>query len=296
MKNDKKSLIAQAEQEMLDWPTRGISGYVRLMTDYLRLSPTYELARRFRNGDLSSAEKRLLPADFDLVLKTYDDFGDVNQSSFDNWWRSTGIYLYGSEFVKPSVRKIAEIEQDQAYELEFSRALVQYFKTARVQEGNGSALILAVPLGMKKQQALREIGKLIDGAGVIAAPIGVKKLARPVKAKRFRLDPLIRGYYLLRSRATESKLELWRLGVMYKISPRNAKGLDVNAKRLSSHTADQRIRMASLTSRALKKAQYVCENAARGKFLCSESIELPEFDYDAIGRRFTDYRRRYLWR
>lgn len=294
MKNNTKSLNAQAEQEMLDWPTRGIQSRVRLMTDYLRLSPTYELARKFRNSDLSSAEKKLLPADFDLVLKTYDDFGDVNQRSFDSWWQSTGISLYGSEFVKPSVRKIAGIEQDQAYGSEFSRALVQYFKTDRAHEGNGPTLILAVPLGMKKQQALREIAKLIDDAGVIAAPIGVKKLARPDEAERFRLDPLIRGYYLLRSRATESKLELWRLGVMYKISPKNAKGLDINAKRLSSHTADQRIRMASLTSRALRKAQYVCENAARGKFLCSDSIELPEFDYEDIGRRFKTYWVRYL--
>lgn len=235
-----------------------------------------------------------MPDDFDLVLKTYDDYGDVNQSSFDNWWLRTGISLYGSEFVKPSVRKIVEIEQDQAYESDFSRALVHFFKTDRVQEGNGPALILAVPLGVNKQQALREIAKLIDDAGVIAAPIGVKKLARPIGAKRFRFDPLIRGYYLLRSRATESKLELWRLGVIYKISPKNAKGLDVNAKRLTEHSADQRITMASLTSRALKKAQYVCENAARGRFLCSDPIEFPTFDYDDIGLRFKTYLQRHL--
>lgn len=294
MKNNTHSLIAQAEQEMKDWPTRGMHGRVRMMTNYLRLSPTYELARKYRSGDLSSAEKRLLPADFDLVLKTYDEYGDVTQCNFADWWLSTGISLFGSEFVKPSVKKIADIEQDQAYESEFSRALVKYFKTDRVQEGNGPALILAVPLGMKKQQALREIAKLIDDSGVTVAPIGVKKLARPLEAERFHLLPLVYGYFLLLSRIMNPKLELWRLGVKHQISPRNAEGLDVNAKRLSSNTADQRIRMASLTSRALKKAKYVCENAARGKFLCTDSIELPEFDYEDIGRRFTDYWVRYL--
>jgi hypothetical protein len=284
----------QVEQDLKDWPTEGIRGRVRLMMDYLRLSPTYELARRSRNGDLSSSEGLLLPSDFDLVLKTYDEYGDINQSSFDDWWLSTGISLYGSEFVKPSVKKIADIEQDQAYEARFSRALVDFFKTDRVQEGNGPTLILAVPLGMKKQQALREIAKLIDDAGVSAAPIGVKKLARPHEGERFRLFPLIRGYLLLRGRVMNPKLELWRRGVKHKVSPRTAEGLDINAKQLDPLSADQRIKMAILTSRALKKAKCVCENAARGKFLSSDPIELPEFDYEDIGHRLKAYWVRYL--
>jgi len=39
------------------------------MLKYLRLSPTYELARKARTSNLTSKEKKLLPKDFEQVLK-----------------------------------------------------------------------------------------------------------------------------------------------------------------------------------------------------------------------------------
>ena len=44
--------------------------------EFLRLSPSYQLAHRVRTGErLTAADKMRLPADFDRVLKVYDDFG-----------------------------------------------------------------------------------------------------------------------------------------------------------------------------------------------------------------------------
>jgi hypothetical protein len=43
--------------------------------------------------------------------------------------------------------------------------------------------------------------------------------------------------------------------------------------------------MNILTSRALKKAHYISENAARGRFPDSKPIVLPEFNYEDIYRR-----------
>jgi hypothetical protein len=282
MKIDKKYLQRRSIER--NRPTYGLQGYVRLMVDYLRLSPTYELARKSRNGELSSAEKRLLPPDFDLVLKTYDEFGDVSPYNFEDWWRSTGRRLYVGEFERPVVRKIVEIEQDASYEPAFSRALVNFFKTDRVQEGNGPNLILAVPLAMNKQQTMRQISKLIDDTG-IKAPIKSKSTARPLAALRLRSAPLIRGLRLLTTKARDPSLELWRLGLRAKISPKYAEELDFHDRRSNPGTVDARIQMASLTSRALKKAKYVCENAARGKFPSSDPIKLPVFVYEDIARR-----------
>ena len=64
-----------------------------------------------------------------------------------------------------------------------------------------------------------------------------------------------------------------------------AEGLDINAKKASAKTVDQRNNMTVLTSRALKKAQYIAENAARGKFPDPKPIALPEFDYADIYKR-----------
>jgi hypothetical protein len=264
--------------------TVGVKGYVRLMVDYLRLSPTYELARKSRNGELSSAEKRLLPPDFDLVLKTYDEFGDVSPRTFEDWWRRTGQRLYIGEFDRPVVRKIAEIEQDASYEPAYSRALVNFFKTDRAREGNRPALILAVPLGSNKAHTMRQISNIIDEAG-IKVPTRSKGSSRTLAAIRLHSAPLIRGLKLLTAKARDPSLELWRLGLIAQVSPTYDHELDFDDRRSNPDTVDARIQMASLTSRALKKAKYVCENAARGKFPSSDPIKLPVFVYKDIARR-----------
>lgn len=63
------------------------------------------------------------------------------------------------------------------------------------------------------------------------------------------------------------------------MSPTNAIGLDMNSKKSNAKTVDQRNNMTVLTSRALKKAKYVAENAARGRFPDPKPIPLPEFDF-----------------
>lgn len=271
-------------KSMKDWPTKGIQGYVMLMFEYLRLSPSYELARKARMGKLTPKERQLLPDDFNLVLKTYDEYGDVSKISFANWWASTGINLYGSEYIKPQVRQIANIEKNEEYEPGFAKALEQYFKSFRKHEGSGRALILAIPLGMPKRAILKEVTGMINKTGVTAPP-KAQKAKRSLTAKRLRSAPLFIGLNLLWAKAQNPDWVNWRLGVAAKVSPTNAAGLDLNAKKASAKTVDQRNNMTVLTSRALKKAQYIAENAARGRFPEPKPINLPEFDYADIYRR-----------
>ena len=271
-------------KSMKDWATKGIQGYVMLMFEYLRLSPSYELARKARTGKLTATQKRMLPDDFNLVLKTYDEYGDVSKISFANWWASTGINLYGSEYIKPQVRQIANIEKNEEYEPGFAKSLEQYFKTFRKQEGSGRALILAIPLGMPKRAILKEVARMINKTGVTAPP-KAQKAKRSLTAKRLRSAPLFIGLNLLWAKAQNPDWVNWRLGVAAKVSPTNAVGLDINAKKASAKTVDQRNNMTVLTSRALKKAQYIAENAARGRFPDPKPIALPDFDYEDIYRR-----------
>jgi hypothetical protein len=271
-------------KSMKDWATKGIQGYVMLMLEYLRLSPTYELARKARMGKLNAAEKKQLPADFDLVLKTYDEYGDVSTIKFADWWAHRGIHLYGSEYIKPQVRQIGRIEKDEEYEIGFSKALEQYFKTFRKHEGNGPGLILAIPLGMTKKAILKEVSNMINKAGV-AVPPKAQKAKRSLTAKRLRSPPLFIGLNLLWTKAQNPDWTNWRLGVVANVSPTNAVGLDIHAKKAGAKTVDQRNNMTVLTSRALKKAQYIAENAARGRFPDPKPIPLPEFDYEDIYRR-----------
>ena len=71
------------------WATK--LGFYLLWMEYLAVSPSYELARRYRAGGLSHAEQEQLPADFDTVLAVYDDLGDVQRVTFLDWWSERGL-------------------------------------------------------------------------------------------------------------------------------------------------------------------------------------------------------------
>lgn len=278
-------------RNMKEWSSVGIKAYLMLMLEFLRISPSYELARKARNEGLSRQDKKGLPKDFDQVLKTYDEFGDVSRIRFDEWWPTKGIYIYGSEFVKPRARLIANVVKDEDIDPDFHRALDHYFKVARPEEGKGPALIVSVPLGINKRTVLAQISKLIDQSKV-EIPVKAKKSARPLDAKRLRKDPLLMSVNILWNKAKDPSLELWRLGVLAKVSPKNLDGLDAKSQRLTGKTADQRIKTAILTSRALKKAKQISEHAARGRYPNSTPIDLPEFDWGLIYTRLINARLR----
>ena len=96
---------------MADWSTKGIQGYVLLMLEFLRLSPSYALAKQLQESKateaqqrkcilalynagkkvaLSSAETAQVLNDFEDVLKTYDLFGDVSKSHLRSGGKNEG--------------------------------------------------------------------------------------------------------------------------------------------------------------------------------------------------------------
>lgn len=281
----KKSANLLPTKAMKEWSTVGIKGYVMLMLEFMKLSPTYELARKANNEGLSRAEKKSLPKDFDQVLSTYEEFGDLSTITFNEWWKERGIYIYGTDFEKPKVRLIANVEKGEKVDSAFHRALDHYFKTFRVQEGEVPSLILSVPLGMNKRYVLSQVTRLIDQAGV-SVPVKAQKAKKSLVAKRLRSAPLFTMIHLLRNKAANPNLELWRLGVIANVSPANMEGLDAKAVKVTSKTTDQRINMQILTSRFLLKAKRTVEHAARGNFPCSTPIDLPDFNYEEIYQRY----------
>lgn len=289
MKKVSKTSNLNIGRNMKEWSSVGIKGYLMLMLEFLRISPSYELARKSRMEGLTKEEKKLLPKDFELVLKTYDDFGDVSSIRFDEWWLTKGLYIYGTEFAKPRTRLIANVVKDEEIDQNFHRALDHHFEKIRPEEGKGPALILSVPLGINKRTVLAQISKLIDQSKV-EIPVKAKKSARPLDAKRLRKDPLLMAINVLWNKAKDPEIDLWRLGVLAKVSPKHMDGLDVRAQKLTSKTTDQRMKMGILTSRALKKSKQICEQAARGKFPNSSPIDLPEFKWDEIYKKIVKTR------
>jgi hypothetical protein len=286
-----------------DWSTKGIQGYVMLMVEFLRISPSYTLAHEIRTKKIApskqaalilklyrDAEKPLTKQaerdvikNFERVLSTYDEYGDIFHSSFEEWWANRGLAMYGSSYNKPIVKKIAGISKGETYEPLFGRALEHYFSKQRAGEGNPPALLVAVPLGQPKRQLLAHISKLID-AEAVPLPVKSQRAIKPLAAQRLRSAPLFIMLRILMARAQYPDIPLWRIGKYAKVSQKYSDTeITLNKKRLQD--ADAKIHLSILTSRYLLKAKCVAEQAARGQFPSSAKLILPAFDLDALFKR-----------
>ena len=91
-----------------NWHTRPTIGY-EFMFEYLRLSPSYELARKSQKEGLTAADKAALPPDFDVVLQTYRLLGDVQNTLFRSWWLRRGLKVFGNPFARPRLHAVAPL-------------------------------------------------------------------------------------------------------------------------------------------------------------------------------------------
>jgi len=304
MNKAQKSTSALPDRTMKDWSTKGIKGYVMLMVEFLRISPSYELARQIRSKGLdkktqnklitqlyevegktlSAIDKQDVITGFQAVLATYDQFGDISTQSFDDWWQAQGIYIYGTPFSKPLVKQITRINKDEDFEPLFYKPYEQYLTKIRSSEGNPTSLILGLPLGMPKADLLRQISKLIDNAKV---PLVTKsaRASKALAAKRLRSEPLFIQLRILMAKAQYPDMQLWKIGLWAKVSAKHAKTLDLKESKKKFEDADSKEHLAILTSRAFKKAKQVAENAARGSFPSSKPVKLPNYDFEDIYTR-----------
>ena len=289
---------------MKDWSTKGIQGYIMLMVEFLRISPSYELASKIRSKGLdkktqnklitqlyqaegtklSAIDKQAVITEFQSVLATYDEIGDIATMTFDAWWQARGIHIYGTPYNKPLVKQIARIEKDEAFEPLFYKPYEQYLTKVRASEGNPTSLILGLPLGMPKADLLRQVSKLIDHAKV---PLATKsaRASKALAAKRLRSEPLFIQLRILMAKAQYPDMQLWKIGLWAKVSAKHAKTLDLKESKKKFEDADSKEHLAILTSRAFKNAKQVAENAARGSFPSSKAIRLPNYDFDDIYTR-----------
>lgn len=289
---------------MKDWSTKGVKGYVMLMVEFLRISPSYELARQIRTKALdkktqnklitqlyesdgkkpSSIDKQAVIKEFQAVLATYDEFGDISTQLFDEWWQARGIYIYGTPYNKPLVKQIARIEKDEDFEPLFYKPYEQYLTKTRAAEGNPTSLILGLPLGMPKAELLRQVSKLIDSARVSLVSKS-KRAGKALAAKRLRSEPLFIQLRILMAKAQYPDMQLWKVGLWAKVSAKHAKTLDLKGLKKKFEDADSKEHLAILTSRAFKKAKQVAENAARGSFPSPKPVRLPNYDFDDVYKR-----------
>lgn len=229
---------------------------------YLRMSPSYELARRHRAGTLSDADKTRLPADFEAVVALYDDLGDVQRTEFLPWWEETGIRYLGKEG-KPLIatpfavlsHKLPDPLNNVGYELN------EYINDVWTPQGRPQTAMFAIPLSLTKTQILSQVDMILDMYEAdLKVPVATRAKYMLDSGKKD-LNSLFKYQKCLTIKANAPELPLHMIGAIAELSATySSRILD------GVGTTDDKEALKVLASRALDRGVMLAENAARGIF------------------------------
>lgn len=253
---------------------------------FLQLSPSYELARRYRErkGRLSATDKARLPADFDQVLKVFDDFGDVQRTFFKPWLLERGLALFGEVGSKPKTQTVFRMRDNPGAVERAQRNLQLYFEQNWIPQNRPDIVVVAIPIHQPITQARKDIARTISlyvkgKKKASTAKYTILGKGMHKKSLRVTLDQLhVRTMY--------PEMKLWELGLYAGVSKTYCKLYGPKTERTAANYEDLR-RVEMMTSRQLKLAKWIAENAARGKFPDkTQPTHSVEFDVDEFHEIF----------
>lgn len=260
-----------------------------LWFQYLRFSPSYLLARKARAIGLSKQEKKALPKDFDRVLKTYDLLGDVHNTVFRYWWERNSYEVFGVPYEKPVAQVISVIEGCKKSKKQYQEDFARFLDSESKRKSMGNSLVLSIPLDGNQTQSLNQIKRYLLQYKHLQQPNPREiKPKLSLQGQRFNANALIKGFGLLMFKAAFPDMENWRLGVNAKLSDSYSPALNHRAKRQTKDAieAGDRILMGKITYRSLQKYQLIAENAARGRFPCSDALDMAPFDWASLNIQY----------
>lgn len=251
------------------WATQ--LGFYLLWMEYLAVSPSYELARRYRAGELSDADQQRLPVDFDAVLAVYDDLGDVQRISFLDWWSERGLSVFGYEGAKPRVQRIDNLRSNRYRKA--TERVQDFIAGDWTEQGQPNAVLVSIPVGLTKTQITRQLGKLLARYESEQRVLPERRAKYPLVGTRQRKDTLFRYLFVIWVRCAMPRQALWRVGARARVSDTYSRELDAGSRIQRGEQVYDRSVLAVLTSRAWSRGLALAENAARGRF---PSYDQPE--------------------
>jgi hypothetical protein len=234
---------------------------------FLRVSPSYELARRYRanKGKLSARDKAKLPKDFDKVLKVFDDFGDVNASLFLPWWEERGFDLMATVGKPPRTTFFAKLPEGKQVTFEaLAPHVKKYVDENWIKQVRPPVLLVAIPMNAKRSSITKSIKALLDKHHIKKPnpPIAKYMLSK----ERFHYKTLTTCLKVIWHRALTPKRALWRIGSELGISKEHSKAVNPDARNQRAQDLYARQILEITTSRSFHYAHLIAENAARGIF------------------------------
>lgn len=231
------------------------------LVDYLKLSPSYKLVCEWARKSSKSMPTNA-PKDWNLLLKTYEDFGDVWRIPESRWWESRGKALFGIKAAKAQTFAIGH--SDHATLIN-SKSAIQSQKMWR-DMANPECLIIAIPKSQTKQMALKQVSAIIrSNAFANSKPRLVKPIYELISSKL--REPTIK-LGTLALKMYRQDIPLWMIGNKLGLSPAHHIKLDNEGtpKGNELNLSEKKVRLGILASKLINKAELIAENAARGLY------------------------------
>ncbi len=188
------------------------------------------------------------------LASTYEKFGNIFEYiHFDVWWRKHGRFLF---IQQQPLKKVTAINEDN-----FRRSGIE-----------GDKLILEIPLTMRKQTAMRQIGVLLKKA-YEGRVIDIQKTSTAkikFEKSKLQMSTVERLLKIYRLRERYPRLTLNELGIKAGIEldlfRRNTEDMDDE-----EYVATRRMTIA--VSRYLKQARHLIDNAEHGVFPSIKNVQ-----------------------
>ena len=261
----------------------GTTGLFLLWYKYLEFSESYARVGRINADSPSAKVASQLPADHKVIAGVREDFGDVVNRSFTEWWFEKGLSVCGAEGEKPAVAKISRINSMTLDSAPAARSLKNYIKKSWPAQGHPDALLVAIPVDLPASQIKAQVLAEIERTADLRTERPIKAPKYKIEAQRVRTDKLNLRLRCLMHRARSPHKKLWEIGAIAHVSSTYTEkvltdeSLDVDTR------AYYRRMLTQQTSRALLEAQHIAENAARGRFpLTSKPATFMKTDFERI--------------
>jgi hypothetical protein len=295
-------------------PNYEISRPYRIWHEYLWLSPTFALAikeynlKPFKLTDeelkrsdpsirenldvykklgpnaLNDDELKLIPDDYTDVVKTFKIMAPggwcFSPYRFKSWWNEHGADIFGYRINPSPVNLINIPHHSPVHTDQIIKSLYDYISVHRIKNANSGFALIAVPLTGNKKSIIASVSELIknnkDFKPIIKPRETIVKLE-----KGMQLDKLAIGLRVLWIHALNPNLALWKVGLKAEITD-NPKFTCINpdSPRQPEKYKDQISNLETMTSRKLREALIIMENAARGRFPCNDPNLLPLYNKD----------------
>jgi hypothetical protein len=244
-----------------------------LWLGYLAVSPSYKLAHLYRTEGLTSKRVEGLPSDFEQVLDFYDDFGDVRDVEFEDWWADRGLALCGDIGETPRATEVASLKHGIINHSIATAGIEQFLENRWVAQGMQNSVLVSIPVGLSKAKILKQISGILDRQPDEAKEISRYEPKYRLAGKRNNGDTLLRYLNTLIVKSALPDCALWRVGAASKISDTYSPEFEADQPIQQGEATHDRMILTILTSRALLRARMIAENAARGIFPSHKKCE-----------------------